>query len=137
MANCCAPIPPEPILGYVTRGRGVAIHRRDCKQFKAQALKEPGRVLDVEWGLDSSIEDFDIPLVVQAFRAPELAENIASVISGRKISIVRTKSVTDNRGLTTVYVTVRVKNMGDLEWLLQKIRLMSHVLDVSRQRTGK
>ncbi|MCA9981367.1 MAG: bifunctional (p)ppGpp synthetase/guanosine-3',5'-bis(diphosphate) 3'-pyrophosphohydrolase, partial [Anaerolineales bacterium] len=134
LANCCSPITPEPIVGYVTRGRGVTIHRRDCKQFKNQALKEPGRVLDVEWGLDSNIEDFDIPLTVHAYRAPELAENIASLISGRKISLVRTKSTTDERGLNTVYLTVRVKNMNDLEWLIQKLRLMSHVLDVERQR---
>lgn len=137
IANCCSPIPPEPIMGYVTRGRGVTVHRRDCKQFKAHALKEPGRVLEVEWGLDSSIEDFNIPLMVQAFRAPELAESIASLISGRKISLARTKTVTDGRGLTTVYLTVRVKNMADLEWLIQKIRLMSHVLDVKRQRMSK
>ena len=137
IANCCSPIPPEPIMGYVTRGRGVTVHRRDCKQFKTHALKELGRVIEVEWGLDSNIEDFDIPLMVQAFRAPELAENIASLISGRKISIARTKTVTDNRGLTTVYLTVRVKNMADLEWLIQKISLMSHVLDVKRQRMSK
>lgn len=134
MANCCQPVPPEPIIGYVTRGRGVSIHHKECDQFKKQAMKEPGRVIEVSWGIDKDNAFYEIPLVVQAFRAPELAESIATMVSGRQISIPRTKSVSDGRGLTTVYLVVTVKDLQDLEWFMQKVKHMSHVLEVKRQR---
>lgn len=134
MANCCQPVPPEPIIGYVTRGRGVSIHHKECDQFKKQAMKEPGRVIEVSWGIDKDNAFYEIPLVVQAFRAPELAESIATMVSGRQIAIPRTKSVSDGRGLTTVYLVVTVKDLQDLEWFMQKVKHMSHVLEVKRQR---
>ena len=132
-ANCCKPIPPEPVKGYVTRGRGVTIHHRDCEQFKSHAKKEPGRVLEVSWGIEDETAQYEIPLMVSAFRLPELAENIATVVSGRQINLVRTKSVTDKRGLTTVYLVVSVHNMADLNWLKNKLENMSHVIEVKRQ----
>lgn len=133
-ANCCKPIPPEPVMGYVTRSRGVTIHNRDCEQFKELAKKEPGRVLEVSWGISDADARYEIPLVVRAFRLPELAENIATTVSGRNIEMVRTKSVTDKRGLTTVYMVVSVRNLSDLNWLKQKLENMSHVIEVERQR---
>lgn len=133
-ANCCKPIPPEPVMGYVTRSRGVTIHNRDCEQFKELAKKEPGRVLEVSWGTLGENERYEIPLIVRAFRLPELAENIATTVSGRNIEMVRTKSVTDRRGLTTVYMVVSVRNLTDLNWLKQKLENMSHVIEVERQK---
>jgi GTP pyrophosphokinase len=75
MARCCNPIPPEPILGYITRGRGVTIHTQHCKQLLA--TKEPERWIDVEWGLDE--ETFPIPIVVTAYRRSGLMEDIANI----------------------------------------------------------
>lgn len=134
MAQCCLPLPPEPIAGYVTRGHGVTIHSKFCKQFVSQALKEPGRVMSVEWGADDKAAAHDIALVVSAYRHPELAEDVATLVSGRHIKIKSTKSVTDKKGLTTLYIIVHLRDLEDLDWLMQKLRNMTQVIDVKRQR---
>lgn len=133
-ANCCKPIPPEPIMGYVTRGRGVTIHSKSCEQFKTQALKEPDRIVEVSWGQTNPNATYEIPLVVRAIRMPDLAESVATIISGRRIKLVKVKGVTDKRGITTVYLVVSVTNLDDLNWLKQKLENMSQVIEVQRQK---
>ncbi len=136
MANCCSPIPPEPIIGYITRGRGVSIHRKGCDQFMAMVYEEPGRLIEVDWGFGQGQQIHQIPMIVQAYRRSELAEDIATLVSGRPIQLSRTKSATNKKGLTTVYMTVHVHTLDDIEWLTQKLNGMSAVLDVRRQRKG-
>ena len=72
MALCCNPIPPEPIMGYITRGRGITIHTKDCKQL--MATKEPERWIDVQWGSDE--KTFPIPIIVTAYRRPGLIDHL-------------------------------------------------------------
>ena len=133
-ANCCKPIPPEPIMGYITRGRGVTIHSKACEQFRTQALKEPDRILEVSWGETSPNATYEIPLVVRAIRMPDLADSVATLISGRRIRMVRTKSVTDKRGVTTMYLVVAVTALDELNWLKHKLENMPHVIEVQRQK---
>lgn len=137
MANCCMPIPPEPIKGYVTRGQGVTVHRSDCRQFSRIALNEPERVIAVSWGNTQAADSYEIPLVVKAYRRPELAEDIAKMISGRQIDLVGSKSETDTKGITTLSMTIRVLQVTDLDWLTNKLHTMPTVLDVQRQRWVK
>lgn len=133
-ANCCKPIPPEPVMGYITRGRGVSVHSKTCEQFQAQARKEPDRIVEVSWGDTTPNANYEIPLVVRAIRTLDLASNIVTAISGRNIQMVRTKSVTDSKGLTTMYLVVGVQNLEDLNWLKHKLETMSNVIEVQRQR---
>ncbi|MEM8861382.1 MAG: RelA/SpoT family protein, partial [Chloroflexota bacterium] len=128
MANCCMPIPPEPIKGYITRGRGVTVHRVTCSQFHKIALSEPARVIEVSWGL-AETEAFDVPLQVKAYRRPTLPEDIAKLVSGRRINLSGAKSELDgNSGVTILSMTVKVQEMADLEWLTQKLRGMQGVI---------
>ena len=134
MANCCMPIPPEPIKGYITRGRGVTVHRVTCAQFHKIGEAEPARIIDVSWGMDEA-ESWDVPLQVKAYRRPDLTDDIAKLISGRQIKLHGAKSETISKsGVLTLNMKVTVQKMSDLEWLTQKVRGMQGVIAVDWKR---
>ena len=129
MAGCCNPIPPEPIVGYITRGQGVTIHSQECKQVKA--ITETERLIDVNWGAEE--EAFPIPIVVKAYRRPGLVDEMTSILRGRKIAATKTKTMTDG-SIRTVYLEVEVTSLEDLNWLLQKFENLPNVIEANRQR---
>ena len=134
MANCCMPIPPEPIKGYITRGRGVTVHRATCAQFHKIGEAEPARIIDVSWGMDEA-DSWDVPLQVKAYRRPDLTDDIAKLISGRQIKLHGAKSETLSKaGVLTLNMKVTVQKMADLEWLTQKVRGMQGVIAVDWKR---
>ena len=129
MAGCCNPVPPEPIVGYITRGQGVTIHSQECSQVKA--ITETERLIDVGWGAEE--EAYPIPIVVKAYRRPGLVDEITSILRGRQIAMTKTKTMT-NGSIRTVYLEVQVTSLEDLNWLLQKFEHLPNVVEVHRQR---
>lgn len=129
MAGCCNPIPPEPIVGYITRGHGVTIHRQDCKQL--EAITDQERIIkEVDWGIDT--ESFPIPIVVTAYRRANLVDEMASVLRGQQISAPSTKTVT-SESMLTVYLVVEVDSLDQLNWLLHKFEGLPNVIEARRQ----
>jgi GTP pyrophosphokinase len=129
MAGCCTPIAPEPIVGYITRGQGVTIHRRDCKQL--ELIDEQERLIDVNWGEEE--DRYPIPIVVKAYRSPALIDNIVATFRGRQINVPKTKSITSG-SIMTVYLVVEVASLDELNWLLQKLENTQNVIEANRQR---
>ena len=128
MAGCCSPIPPEPIAGYVTRGRGVTIHSQSCKQLLA--TKEPERWIDVEWGIDE--EAYPIPIIIESYRRPGLMDDIANVLKGHHVNLVKTKTTTSN-SVTTIYMVVEVTTLDQLNWVLGKFERLHNVIEARRE----
>jgi GTP pyrophosphokinase len=129
MAGCCNPIPPEPIMGYITRGRGVTIHTKDCKQLLATG--EPERWIEVEWGLDE--EAYPIPIVIKAYRRPGLMDEIANILNGARINLAKTKTVTAD-SITSIYLVAEVVSLDQLNWILDKFERLNNVIEARRQR---
>jgi GTP pyrophosphokinase len=129
MARCCQPIPPEPIIGFITRGQGVTIHRRDCKEL--ENLTEPERLIEVAWGTES--ETYPIPIVIKAYRRPGLIEDVVNILRGQKINSPRAKTTTAS-SISTVYLEVEVNSLDQLNWLMQKFETLPNVIEVHRQR---
>jgi RelA/SpoT family (p)ppGpp synthetase len=129
MAGCCNPVPPEPIVGYITRGQGVTIHSQECKQVKA--ITETERLIDVDWGEEE--EAFPIPVVVKAYRRPGLVDEMTSILRGRNIAATKTKTMT-NGSIRTVYLEVEVTSLEELNWLLQKFENLPNVIEANRKR---
>jgi GTP pyrophosphokinase len=129
MAACCSPIPPEPIMGYITRGRGITIHTRDCKQLLA--TREPERWIEVEWGLEGAT--FPIPIVVTAYRRTGLIEDISNLLKGANVSVTKTKTVTASN-LITVSLIAQVATLDQLNWTLSKLEKVPNVIEARRQK---
>ena len=117
LARCCRPAPPDVIGGFVTRGRGVAIHRRDCSNFRHMASDSPGRVIDVDWGRPergagerSAVYPLDV--LIEASDRQGLLRDISEVFSKARINVtgVRTQSAKDTqRGGSTAWMTFTVE----------------------------
>ena len=129
MAGCCNPIAPEPITGYITRGHGVTIHRSDCQTIAT--INDRERLIDVSWG--EGIERYPVPIVVKAYRSPNLIENIVNTFRGRNINVPKTKTITTGN-IMTIYLVVEVATLEELNWLLQKLENTRNVLEANRQR---
>ena len=79
-ARCCRPVPPEPIGGYITQGRGVSIHRQDCGNFLGLVRNSPERVLETSWG-ESSSGSYPVDLSIHAFDRSGLLRDITGVLA--------------------------------------------------------
>lgn len=129
MAGCCNPIPPEPIVGYITRGRGVTIHSQSCKQ--AMSTKEPERWIDVQWGVEE--DAYPIPIVIKAYRRPGLMDDIANILKGHHVNLVKTKTTTAN-SVTTIFMVAEVSSLDQLNWVLGKFERLHNVIEARRER---
>jgi GTP pyrophosphokinase len=129
MAGCCNPIPPEPIVGYITRGRGVTIHTKECHQL--MATKEPERWIEVEWGIEE--ETYPIPIIIKAFRRPGLMDDIANILKGHSVNLVKTKTTTSN-SVSTINMIAEVSSLDQLNWILGKFERLTNVIEVRRER---
>ena len=123
LAKCCKPAPPDEILGFVTKGKGVSIHRSDCSNFRNMASGSPDRVIDVEWNSpktpDGSVYPVDV--AVEAADRQGLLRDISEVFAKEKMNVigVQTQSVKENRGGTArMTFTVEVTQSGRLNQVL-------------------
>jgi GTP pyrophosphokinase len=129
MAQCCNPVPPEEITGFITRGRGVTVHRTNCHTVRMTS--EPERLIDVSWGEESEV--YPIPFVLQAFNRPGLMNDITNVLKGRGINLTKTKAKIVN-SVATIYLVAEVTDLVELDWLLRKLEQLPNVIEVRRQR---
>lgn len=129
LSRCCRPAPPDAIGGYVTRGKGVAIHRRGCSNFKQMAQRLPERVISVAWGAPRDGKDalYPVDVLVEAADRHGLLRDISEVFSKDRMNVtgVKTQSVRDGGG-GTAFMTFTVE-MADAAKLAQVLRLVGQV----------
>jgi GTP pyrophosphokinase len=130
LARCCRPVPPDAIGGFVTRGKGVAIHRRDCSNFRHMAGLSPGRVIEVAWGQgDAAVPGdrealYPLDVQIEAADRPGLLRDITEVFGKARLNVTGMQSQTtfDARGRTTrVTLTVEVPDAGSLQGALVQV----------------
>jgi GTP pyrophosphokinase len=141
LARCCRPAPPDVIGGFVTRGRGVAIHRRDCSNFRHMAEGSPGRVIEVDWGRPEARTGersavYPLDVLIEASDRQGLLRDISEVFSKARINVtgVRTQSAKDTqRGGSTAWMTFTVE-ANDTAQLAQVLAQVAHVPGVRHTR---
>jgi GTP pyrophosphokinase len=127
LARCCGPIRPQPIIGYVTLGRGVTIHRSDCPALARMRAVKPERALNVEWTSDYT-DTLSVQLVVSAYDRRGLVRDLTDVVAVEHLSIEEMTTTTD-RTAGTAHVTARLA-VRDLEQLARVLRRLSAVPNV-------
>ncbi|MHB1200739.1 MAG: RelA/SpoT family protein [Polaromonas sp.] len=123
LAKCCKPAPPDAILGFVTKGKGVSIHRSDCSNFRNMVSGSPDRVIEVAWNSPQTPDGavYPVDVAVEAADRQGLLRDISEVFSKEKMNVigVQTQSVKDNRGGTAwMTFTVEVAQSGRLNQVL-------------------
>jgi GTP pyrophosphokinase len=129
LARCCNPIPGDPIIGYVTRGRGVSIHHRDCTNVVM--VQEQGRLLPAKWGT-KSVGPFVVALTVTALDYDGLLQQLLLSITESKTSLVQIKARTNKSGLALVDLHIEVKDKEHMDSTLDKLRKVRDVYHVEQ-----
>jgi len=135
MAQCCKPIPYDKIMGFVSRGRGVTIHRHDCANVLGLPAQEQPRLIEVHW-VDRGIEAaYPVDLLVIAADRKGLLRDVSSVFSDAGIDVVGVNTVSDRtRDLATMHFTAEVRDVSQLGRVLARLRQVPDVLEVRRSR---
>jgi len=138
LARCCRPAPPDSIGGYVTRGRGVAIHRTTCTNFRQMASRVPERVIAVAWGAPRGDKPalYPVDVLVEAADRQGLLRDISEVFSKEKMNVtgVNTQSVREVRGDTAwMTFTVEVSDSARLTQVLASVARVSGVRGARRK----
>jgi GTP pyrophosphokinase len=128
-AKCCKPVPPDPIRGFVTRGRGVSIHRADCPSLARLAQADAARLLDAEWGQGAG--SYGVDLVVTASDRPGLLRDIGDALARERINVtaVRTQSRDD---LAFMRFSFEVADLAQLRRAIGTVREVAGVIRVAR-----
>jgi GTP pyrophosphokinase len=136
LARCCKPAPPDAIGGYVTRGKGVAIHRADCSNFRQMAGRQPERVIAVEWGAAVGTRDkpavYPVDVTVEAADRQGLLRDISEVFAKEKMNVIGVNTQT-LKGTAWMTFTVEVTDSARLASVLGVARQVSGVRSARRK----
>jgi len=126
LARCCSPLPGEAIVGYVTRGRGVTVHRRDCRNVLRVDDRE--RLIEVDWG--SEVRTVPVAVYIKAYDRGLLHE-ITGVIREEKINLAAL-NVSREKNIVTVYVTLEISDIAQLSRVLIRVESLPNVIEAKR-----
>ncbi|NMA04089.1 MAG: bifunctional (p)ppGpp synthetase/guanosine-3',5'-bis(diphosphate) 3'-pyrophosphohydrolase, partial [Clostridiales bacterium] len=129
-AKCCNPVPGDDIMGYITRGRGVSIHRRDCLNL-ANTADAKERWVEVEWDVERPT-DFQVGVQIKAEDRKGLLSDVTTVLSEMKISINTLNARTTKDQTAILNLILEVNDIEHLEKLMKKLKNLKSVIDISR-----
>ncbi|BDU86030.1 bifunctional (p)ppGpp synthetase/guanosine-3',5'-bis(diphosphate) 3'-pyrophosphohydrolase [Clostridium perfringens] len=130
-ARCCNPVPGDDIAGYITKGRGVSVHRKDCSNFKAIVEKQREKVVDVSWGTEKGAA-YVAELEVKAEDRMCLLSDVMLVITDSNLSLLSLNAKSGKNGVANINIQVKIDNIEQLKELMKKIRRLQGILDVYR-----
>ena len=132
LSKCCNPVPGDEIIGYITRGRGVSVHRTDCVNTK-NLLSEGNRIIDVYWS-DSKKTTYSADVEVYANDRLGLLADIIKVLGDHKCNIMAITSKTNKEKIAIIELTVEVENIEKLNTVLKNLRKVDSVYEVKRKK---
>jgi len=130
LGSCCKPVPPDAVAGFVTRGRGVSVHRLDCANFRNMAARNPERVIEAQWG-GAQEGIYAVDLLVEANDRQGLLRDISDVLSKEKINVTAVKTQS-KAGVARMAFTIELGNATQLQRVLALVGEIAGVASVRR-----
>jgi len=134
LAKCCSPVPGDPIIGFITRGRGVSVHRADCPNV-THGQNDVDRLIDVEWDYDGN-ERFEVNMEIVAYDRTGIMAEIMATLAEMKISILSVNAKTSDTKNVTLHMGISIKDLAQFEFVATKIRRLKDVYAVERYTGG-
>jgi GTP pyrophosphokinase len=132
MANCCKPVPGDEIVGFITRGKGVAIHRKDCTNILNLKEESRPRLVEVEWG-EAEVQTYPVTLLIEALDRQGLLSDITRTLADEKINVIAVNTLSDkNKQMARMAVTIETRDLHQLHRVMDKINQLQNVTDVVR-----
>ena len=133
MANCCKPVPYDAIVGFITRGRGVTIHRQDCPNLLNLSDSHQERLIEVNWGEDTQAS-YSVDIQVDAYDRTGLLRDITFILSNDKTNVLAANTLTDPQtGTARMALTLEISDLGQLSRILDKISQLPNVMEARRK----
>lgn len=134
LAKCCSPVPGDPIIGFITRGRGVSVHRADCPNV-THGQNDVDRLIDVEWDYDGN-ERFEVNMEIVAYDRTGIMAEIMATLAEMKISILSVNAKTSDTKNVAIHMGISIKDLAQFEFVATKIRRLKDVYAVERYTGG-
>jgi GTP pyrophosphokinase len=132
-ARCCRPVPPEPISGYITQGRGVSIHRQDCGNFLGLNQRHSERIIEVDWGSSESAT-YPVDLTLRAYDRSGLIRDISTILADEGANVTGLTSKTDKKTLETIMeISVEIRDLPTLSTAMARLEQLPNVISVQRR----
>ncbi|MGB5337165.1 MAG: bifunctional (p)ppGpp synthetase/guanosine-3',5'-bis(diphosphate) 3'-pyrophosphohydrolase [Woeseiaceae bacterium] len=131
-ARCCRPVPPESIVGYITQGRGVTIHRQDCGNFLGLSRRYPERIVEISWGRQES-GAYPVDLTLHAFDRSGLIRDITAVLADDEANVLNLTSRTDKKTMQTIMqLSIEIRDLPTLSTAITRLEQIPNVVSVRR-----
>ena len=135
-SKCCSPLPGDEIVGFVTRGRGVSIHRSDCINMLSLPEIERSRIIEAEWEkTETDNELYSAEIKIYANNRNGLLADISKALTEKDINIVSMNTRTNKQGMATLNTCIEIRSMDELNRIIEKIRSIESVVDIERTRS--
>jgi len=132
MANCCKPVPGDAIVGFITQGKGVTIHRKDCTNIINLEEKNRLRLVEVEWG-EAEVQTYPVTLLIEALDRQGLLNDITRTLADEKVNVIAVNTLSDKKQqLARMAVTIETRDLQQLNRVMDKIHQLHNVTDVVR-----
>jgi GTP pyrophosphokinase len=129
LAHCCGPVVGDPVQGFITRSRGVTVHRKDCRNLRYVTQTE--RLVDVEWGTPAQF--YEAKIAIEAWDRVGLLRDITTLVSAEKVNIAAVNSTHHKGGTVIEQLTLHTRDAGQLSRLLSRLEAVRGVIHVERQ----
>ncbi len=133
ISKCCSPVPGEPIIGVVTRSRGVSVHREDCKSLKEI---DPERLLPINWNSNHTKKTYVTKIFIEVIDRMGVFKDVLGKISDNKTNITDAKIKRKNKNFATIEIGLEIFDIDQLNRIVQAINSISDVISVKRQQSG-
>ena len=133
MANCCKPVPGDEIIGFITQGKGVSVHRPDCTNILNLEHDKQKRLISVEWA-DNDDQTFEINLAIEAIDRTGLLKDMTSILSDLKVNVLSVQTLSNrDTQMVDMQIMMEIKNLEQLQKVTDKIMQLPNVLKVYRK----
>jgi (p)ppGpp synthetase, RelA/SpoT family len=131
LSKCCSPIPGDEIVGYITRGRGISVHRADCPNVQNEEAKE--RLIPVEWeGYAGSKQEYNADIEINGFDRPGLLNEVLQAVNESKTNITAVTGKTDRNKVATILISISIHNVSHLQRVVDRIKQIPDIYAVRR-----
>ena len=122
LSRCCTPVPGDDIVGFITKGRGVSVHRADCPNIQVEDEQE--RLIEVEWenGLTPEKKEYPVDIEVSAFDRPGILNEIMQIVSETKTNILAVSGRADREKMATIHLTISISKISHLHKVVERIK---------------
>jgi GTP pyrophosphokinase len=137
IAKCCMPVPHDDITGFITKDRGVSVHRADCKNMLHLKERDQSRIIEVEWG-DTDVQSYPVNILIEANDRHGLLSDITRTLSDDKINVIAVNTMSNKKEQTArMAVTIEIRDLLQLTRVMDKISQLRNVLAVNRGANGE